>query len=211
MDVRRPRTLSGTEAKQRRLGLVHSANPAEQLNSWVSATTKQTGLSIPRFDPLDAGIDARVLFLLESPGPKADATEGSGFISADNNDPTAENMWTFRHNAGIGPDTGLHWNIVPWYLDGGKPGSAHIERGARMLAELLALLPRLEVVVPMGRDAQKGWLICQHNLRRHIATVPHRATVPTWHPSNLGLAKPGRREAVQRALLGVRGYLDTAP
>ena len=50
------------------------------------------------FDPRDGGIRAQALFLFEKPGPKANA---SGFISRDNDDPTAENIFRFMNQAGI--------------------------------------------------------------------------------------------------------------
>lgn len=204
MDPQRPKTLSTAEQGALRLTPGTPQGATAALNDWVAATIAGTKLSIPWFDPLDAGTDARVLFLLESPGPKADAGAGSGLISADNNDPTAHNMWMFRKRAGLDASVGVHWNIVPWYLDGGKPQATHLERGARLLIELLGLLPRLEVVVAMGRDAQRGWLLCQQKLgRRHIVTVP------TWHPGNLALnSDPTRRIEVQRAMFGVSAYLD---
>jgi hypothetical protein len=48
---------------------------------------------VPDFDPLDGGVNAQVLFLLEKPGPMAaedGKRAGSGFISRDNDDGTAE-------------------------------------------------------------------------------------------------------------------------
>src|SRR3954466_14017030 len=50
---------------------------------------QERGLSVPSIDPNDGGIDARVLFLLESRGPKA---VGSTFISRDTTDPSARNI-----------------------------------------------------------------------------------------------------------------------
>src|SRR5437868_1810926 len=57
------------------------------------------GDSVPWFDPTEAGVNARILALLEAPGPKATGTEGprpkskgSGFISCDNDDPTADHV-----------------------------------------------------------------------------------------------------------------------
>lgn len=56
------------------------------------------GVRIPHFDPLDGGNRARVLFLMEAPGPKAVA---SGFISRDNPDPTARNLKNLLVEAGL--------------------------------------------------------------------------------------------------------------
>lgn len=52
-----------------------------------------------------------------TPGRKAMPPGGSGFISCDNDDPTATNMWTLLNEAGIdrGSDY-VAWNVVPWYI-----------------------------------------------------------------------------------------------
>jgi len=47
---------------------------------------------VPHFDPTQASTDARVVLLLEAPGRRgATVRRGSGFISPDNDDATAEN------------------------------------------------------------------------------------------------------------------------
>ena len=60
-----------------------------------------------------------MLCVFEAPGPMANAGNkqpGSGFISADNNDQTAENDWLLRNETGLTEDITLNWNIVPFYL-----------------------------------------------------------------------------------------------
>jgi hypothetical protein len=105
-----------------------------------------------------AGINARILLLFENPGRRADAVHGSGFISADNDDRSAENMWHSFREAAIDRSRDLiNWNIVPWYLgDAQKIGSlrtSDIEEARPALAQLLALLPDLRVVIVCGRKA----------------------------------------------------------
>lgn len=46
------------------------------------------GFATPNVDPNDGGVNARALFLLESPGPRA---VGTGYISQDNPDASAAN------------------------------------------------------------------------------------------------------------------------
>lgn len=75
---------------------------------------------VPDFDPLDGGIAAEVLFLMEKPGPRTDNTgakghAGSGFISRDNDDPTAEAILRFMEEAGIARKRSILWNTVPWW------------------------------------------------------------------------------------------------
>jgi hypothetical protein len=47
------------------------------------------GRKVPNVDPNDGGVDARILVLLETPGPQAVV---SGFVSRDNPDPSAKNI-----------------------------------------------------------------------------------------------------------------------
>jgi hypothetical protein len=48
---------------------------------------------------------------------RATAELGSGFISADNNDGSAENMWNILREAGVDRSREIVvWNVVPWYI-----------------------------------------------------------------------------------------------
>ncbi|MEJ8845804.1 uracil-DNA glycosylase [Variovorax rhizosphaerae] len=113
---------------------------------------------VPRFDPLDGGINARVLLLQEAPGPRA---VGSGFVSFDNPDQTAANARHACESAGLLRQDAVRWNAVPWYL-GNEEGTKirpatpeDVKRAEPWLGELLRLLPRLQVVVLMGKNAQR--------------------------------------------------------
>jgi hypothetical protein len=111
------------------------------------------------FDPMDGGVSAEMLFLLEKPGPKTSPKGkrlGSGFISRDNDDPTAEAIFNFMEQANIDRKRVAQWNVIPWW-DGEikiKPGERYA--GAGELSELLKLLPRLKAVVLVGRQAAKS-------------------------------------------------------
>lgn len=115
---------------------------------------------------------------------------GSGFISVDNDDGTAENVWRARNAVGL--HTGmLSWNIVPWYLGAAsrKPTSQELEVGGRELLGLLPLLPQLSTVVLAGLHARNGW-------RKHVApfVVGQYTVIETWHASPLSFNQPGKRE-----------------
>lgn len=106
---------------------------------------------VPDFDPMDGGAEAKVLFLMEKPGPMAAA---SGFISRNNDDPTAENTFKFMIEAGLSRNKTCIWNAIP-----GWNGERHItrqehDRGLEHLHELIALMTRLRAVVLVGRKAQ---------------------------------------------------------
>ena len=74
------------------------------------------GCQIPQFDRYDGGIHASALFLLEAPRPKARDAE---FVSCNNPDPTARNLWHLVNDAQISRADIAIWNIVPWYV--GEP------------------------------------------------------------------------------------------
>jgi hypothetical protein len=80
-----------------------------------AAALRERGMGIvPDFDPLDGGVDARILFLFEKPGPMTSEDRGgSGFISRNNDDPTAEATFRFMQAAGIPRTLTVIWNVVP--------------------------------------------------------------------------------------------------
>lgn len=161
----------------------------------IARRVAQTGepVYVPDFDPADGASTARILSVLEAPGPMTNSSTerpGSGFVSVDNNDATAANLWAGRDGAGL--DSGcLAWNIVPWYLGvaSNKPNAIDLRDGALELARLLKVLPALRVVVLHGAFAQRGWL-------EHTAKTVDRPlhVAGTWHPSPLALNTPLRRQ-----------------
>lgn len=148
------------------------------LSDFVRRLRSDRGDLVPWFDPTEAGANARILLLFENPGRRADAAQGSGFISADNDDQSAENMWGFFREAGIDrPRDIVAWNIVPWYLgDDRKIGDVRtrdIEEARPALLELFSLLPNLRVVILFGRKAQAGWRRARPPSDVPVLEVPH--------------------------------------
>ena len=112
---------------------------------------------VPDVDPLDGGVGARLLLLLEKPGPRTSrAGGGSGLVSADNDDPTAEAGWRFAREAGIARRDRLIWNTAPWWNGTIRFTTAERRAGLATLPGFLALLLRLEVVVLVGRQAGRA-------------------------------------------------------
>ncbi len=141
---------------------------------------------IPDFDPDDGGVNAKVLFVLEAPGPKAIAT---GFVSRDNPDLTARNLKTYMTEAGISRRQSLIWNIVPWYIGAGNTiraaSAADVRAGSVFLEQLLGLLPRLQVIVLLGRKAQAAF--DKGKLTTRLPVYPSAHPSPQWvhrHPDN---------------------------
>ncbi len=178
----------------------HSAPLAEWVDA-VAVRRSADGLPavMPYIDPMDAGIDARVLLVLEAPGPMTNAQDvrpGSGFISSDNADPTARNLWNARKEAGL-IDGVIIWNAVPWYLGPAqrKPTAQERAAGSVILRELISQLPELHTVVPLGRHAQEAW-------RRHgrPSIGMSLRTIESWHSGNQAMNQPGLRQDLVAAL-----------
>lgn len=153
-----PCTLSISEEQQRRLGMLTLPH-VKPLTDYVAALRANLGeqYHIPNFDPRDGGIQARALFLLEAPGPKAKASK---FVSSNNPDPTAKNLWNLIRNAGIARTDTLIWNIVPWYVgENGhiKPAPREdIKQALPYLKDMLLLLPNLQLIVLVGGKARSA-------------------------------------------------------
>lgn len=116
-----PRTNRDPAEVDRKLSLP-TAHHVAPLTAFVERLRRsKPQAAVPYFDPTEAGIGARILLLLEAPGRRSALEAGSGFVSPDNDDQTAQNMWQLLRDAGIdrGRDV-VTWNVVPWYLGDGQ-------------------------------------------------------------------------------------------
>ena len=148
-----PKMLGDKSSLDFRLSQVKDAHVAP-LNNFVLKLRSELGptAAIPYFDPWDGGVDAKILFLLEAPGPKAVNT---GFVSRNNPDETANNFYVMCREAGIPRKRSVVWNIVPWYIGDGKriraANAVDINSSSQALEEVMGLLPELKVVVFLGK------------------------------------------------------------
>lgn len=197
----RPRTnrdAAELERKRRLLDAPHMG----PLVSYVGRIRADRGADrVPDFDPTEAGVHARILLLLEAPGPKATRERGgSGFVSPDNNDGSAENMWHLLREAGVDRATEVAtWNVVPWYIGSDKKirpaQSDDLVEARAYIEELISLLPALAVVVLIGKPAAEGW-------RRLRLDLPS-AQAPHPSPQNLN-TRPHYRAEILNALQAAR-------
>ncbi|MBU1701426.1 MAG: uracil-DNA glycosylase [Candidatus Eisenbacteria bacterium] len=179
--INQPKSLGDKKHREERLAQIHQPHVAK-LNAFVETIRRQQncGRNVPYFDPADGGVNAECLFLLEAPGPKA---VESGFVSRNNPDETAKNWLLLNAEAGIDRSRTVSWNIVPWYIGDGpriRPANRDdIEQGWPWLVRLLeppALLPRLRIVVLVGRKAQR--------VAERIRQIRHNLVLMTCpHPS----------------------------
>ncbi len=143
---------------------------------------------VPYFDPFDGGISAKVLFILEAPGAKA---VKSGFVSRNNPDETAKNIFNLLNEAAFERSDTVLWNIVPWYIGTGKkirPASkTDIAEGIIYLECLLKILSSLNTIVLVGKKAAQA--------KPFITKITTLRISETPHPSPLFVNnKPGNRK-----------------
>ena len=194
-------SLKDDEQLRRRemLTLPHMKPLADYVASMRQARGQE--YQIPDFDPCDGGIHARALFLLETPGPRA---VRSGFVSRDNPDPTAKNLWQLMQDAGIPRQDTLLWNICPWYVgENGHilPVNAKDIRAARpYLSELLGLLPCLQKIVLIGIKAQSA--------TGYLSSITSLSITPTYHMSALVFNRwPDKKKKTQKDFADIGQFL----
>lgn len=147
----------------------------EALRARIAAAS---GAFVPGFDPLDGGAGARLLLLLETPGPR---TGPDDRVSRDKPTPTGANLRRFLGESGIARADSVLWNAVPWLIHapGARnraPRADEIRAGLAFLPALLDALPRLRVAVLAGRVAG----LAEPALR---AARPGLAVLRMPHPS----------------------------
>lgn len=124
------------------------------LRAYASRLRTRPGVLVPDFDPLDGGIGAQILFLLEKPGPTA--IQAMSFVSRDNDSATSEAIHRFMIEAGLPRGDTIIWNAVPWWNGTIRVTATERAAGLLELRSLLALLPRLHTAVLVGRTAAQA-------------------------------------------------------
>lgn len=165
----------------------------------------------PYVAPMYGGINARILSILRDPGPKTQESTGSGFLSWENDDATAETISELFAGAGIEARDVVPWNAYPWFINR-KPRARELEQGVGPLKQLLDLLPNLRVVLLLGGSAHDGW---SRLVRRFPALEADRGlvVVKTYHTSRQAFrhrdpaVREQRKEHLRRSFLDVARYL----
>ena len=176
------------------------------LTRYVDAIISQhPDKSIPYFDPLDGGTRAQCLFVLEAPGQNA---VRSGFISRNNDDESAKNFFEINVEAGIPREKTITWNVVPWYIGTGKkirPATADdIRAGLTYLNSLIDLLPNLQIIVLVGKKAQRV-------KRKLESQYDYIRIFECYHPSPLVVnTNPRNKQKIIEALRPVSHILSQA-
>lgn len=174
------------------------------LTKYVATLRKQERGQVPEFDPLDGGTHAQALFLFEKPGPMTDDANrgqrsGSGFISRDNDDPTAEATSRFMKEAGIPRRLSLIWNSVPWWNGTRRITGSEARAGAAALGDLIVLLPDLKVIMLVGSKAKRAGSLLVGN-QTPLMDSPHPSPVVRASRPELWKSIPERWASIKPLL-----------
>lgn len=191
--VRRMRDARYREQQLRDRYAAHVA-PINELVDELGA--RDTEGHPPYVAPMYRGVHARALAILRDPGPKAAGARGSGFLSIENDDQTAERQWGFLREAGIDVAEVVPWNAYPWYINA-APSKEQLGRGLEPLRRLIELMPDLRVVLLAGKDAQAAWELFGRRYGEWLRTRGIE-TVSTYHPSRGALQHPDPAERARR-------------
>lgn len=146
--------------------------------------------------PIHGGVRARVLWVLRDPGPAVvdPENDGAGFLCVENDDPTAARLCALLERARIDVGDTVPWNSYPWYVNR-APSAAEVRAGVDPLRRLLALLPDLQVVLLLGRHAQRSWELL---LQSDPAAAMGLDVLASRHPSRQAFIGPREQAAVWR-------------
>lgn len=189
-----PQALADEAVLENRRSMLATAPHVQSLEQWRASYAATRSTPVPHFDPADAGDQARVLFVLDRPQEDLFSESGTGIVSVDNPDSSAERCWIERDSAGL-HDGVLMWNMVPFLVP--NPNADNRTAGAKALGSVLRLLPRLEVVLLCSDAVQQTW-------DKHLQDRVPRVTVikaPGVGPQSLSrkTKQDELRKAVERA------------
>jgi uracil-DNA glycosylase len=191
--------------QQARMSRIHDPHVAA-LSHFVDRVRAEGHPHVPYFDPLDGGVQAECLFVLEAPGSRA---KESGFVSRNNPDETAKNWLELNVEADIERKRTAIWNVVPWYLGDGSQiraaKTADIRHGLVYLLQVIEMFPNLRIVGLVGRAAGR--------VRSQIAhQYPKLTIVEVPHPSPTFINRsPQNRPAVLDGLRKIAALLNGSP
>ena len=148
--------LSNAAELAARQALLKTASHTAPIRALARRIHEATGRPVPDPDPIDGGVEARLLLLLETPGPRL--SHENAIVSRDKSGGTGANLRRFLGAAGIARADTLIWNAVPWIIHAPgalnrAPRMVELRAGLDFLPPLLDLLPRLRVAVLAGRFA----------------------------------------------------------
>ncbi|MCU1407789.1 MAG: hypothetical protein JWQ43_4092 [Glaciihabitans sp.] len=143
---------------------------------------------MPYVAPHYDAANARILSLSSSPGPLTGGAGTSGFLSRENNDPSAERMSRIFAAVGLTDADVLPWNAYPWHVHEQYPDGLPADmlaEGLRPLRRVLEAHPNIRAIVAHGGDAKRSVRLFETK-KRFNALVQERGlrVWETRHTSN---------------------------
>ncbi|MGW5382275.1 uracil-DNA glycosylase [Nocardia sp. NPDC003963] len=178
----------------------------EPINRLVDRLREESGAWVPHVAPIYGGTGARVLAVFRDPGPTTQQDSGSGMLSLENDDPSAERHLGLVENSGLAATDLISWNAYPWYINR-TPTGVEIDRGAEAMQRLIELLPELVVVVVHGKDAQTAW---RRFVRSGRSAGRQLDVVTTYHTSRQAFRTSDPDERARREKKLVDDYARVA-
>ncbi|WP_317451405.1 hypothetical protein [Gordonia jinghuaiqii] len=152
-----------------------------RINQFVDKLRSQRRVDIPYVAPTYGGERARLLILMQDPGPKTRLTNagGSGMICLENIDLSAARQKYFLNEAGIDVSEIVAWSAYPWPKP--HPQTTASDRdAAEALRSFLSLTPHVEAVILNGNVAKRIWRVLKESSPDAVADIK---AYPTFHTS----------------------------
>ena len=179
--------------------MLQSEPAIQKLEEWRDAYARTRTEPVPHFDPADAGVEARVLFLLDSPGSQTVTAEGPGFVSVDNPDQAAERCWNERQEAELHEGV-LLWNTVPFFLNGAEPTPVQTIAGVKALKSVMGLLPRLQAVVLCGTFTKTQWA-------KHMGAFTRPTVIKAPSPGGRAMISRKKQDEFRKAVMRAKSLV----
>ena len=192
----RPRSFANEKARQERAPYIKQPH-IRAINELIEEIGSTVGSpNLPYNDPLFGGVDAELLFVMKAPEADADPQKsGTRFLSFDNDDDGAANIFNACAQNGIARSRCIAWNICPFPIAGSRPTASDIRRAAPCTRRMISLLPDLKAVVLLGGPAHAGWNDGLLGAKRRSVTVFKGAS-----PSPPGINQPKNRSSFEAAI-----------
>jgi hypothetical protein len=153
---------------------------------------EKPGVSVPYVAPHYNAANATILTLSSNPGPFAiggagDTDSHPGFLSLENDDPSAERMSEVFATVGLSDEHVLPWNAYPWYVHQAYPNGLPeglLAEGLDPLKKLLELHPQIRTVVAHGKDAKRA--MRQFTSKKRFAPFVAERELKVWEARHTG-------------------------
>jgi uracil-DNA glycosylase len=111
------------------------------------------------------------------------------------------------HEVGLAQADCVNWNSVPWYVSPERTNKnasgVDWKEATVWFDSFVRRLPELQVVVPMGRFAQRCWI--QYSGRPRALSLP---SYPCPHPGNLArVSNPHFEAEIRTAMIAAKRLL----